>query len=70
MSTFSKRMQYAMQLRGLKQVDICDKTGLPKGSISNYLKDRYHPKFDNLKLIADVLEVNPAWLFGFDTPMN
>ena len=58
MSTTSQRIQEGLELRGLKQADLVEKTG------------RYTPKQTNIYLIAKALDVNEAWLMGADVPME
>ena len=70
MSTTSKRIQEAMELRGLKQTDLVEKTGISKGALSSYISGRYVPKQNNTFLIAKPLHVNEAWLMGADVPME
>lgn len=70
MNTTSKRIQEAMDLRGLKQVDLVEKTGISKGALSSYLSGRYVPKQYNTFLIAKALNVSEAWLSGADIPME
>lgn len=70
MSTTSKRLQRAMELRGLKQTDLVEKTGISKGALSSYISGRYIPKQNNTFLIAKALNVNEAWLMGADVPME
>ena len=70
MSTTSKRIQEAMELRGLKQTDLVEKTGISKGALSSYISGRYVPKQNNTFLIAKALNVNEAWLMGADVPME
>lgn len=70
MSTTSKRIQEAMELRGLKQTDLFEKTGISKGALSSYISGRYVPKQNNTFLIAKALNVNEAWLMGADVPME
>ena len=62
MGTTSKRIQKAMELRGLKQTDLVEKTGIRKGALSSYISGRYSPKQNNTFLIAKALNVNEAWL--------
>ena len=66
----SKRIQKAMELRGLKQTDLVEKTGISKGALSSYISGRYIPKQNNTFLIAKALNVNEAWLMGADVPME
>lgn len=70
MSTASERIKEGMSLRGLKQVDLVEKTGISKGALSSYISGRYTPKQNNIFLIAKALDVNEAWLMGADVPME
>ena len=70
MNTTSKRIQEGMELRGLKQADLVEKTGISKGALSSYISGRYVPKQNNTFLIAKALNVNEAWLMGADVPME
>lgn len=70
MSTASERIKEGMSLRGLKQVDLVEKTGISKGALSSYISGRYIPKQNNTFLIARALDVNEAWLMGADVPME
>ena len=62
------RLREAMQIRGMKAVDLCEKTGIPKGAISYYLAGKSQPKADRVYLLGKALEVSEAWLMGFDVP--
>lgn len=64
------RIKEAMELKGIKQAELVEKTGIDKGQISSYLSGKYKPKQRNLELIARVLFVDEAWLMGFDVPMD
>lgn len=68
--TFSKRMKEAMELRGIKQVELCEKTKIGKSAISQYLSGTYEPKQKGVYLIAKALGVSEAWLMGYDVPME
>lgn len=68
--TFANRLKKAMNLRHMKQVDLVEKTQIDKSLISNYLKGKYKAKQDNLYLLAKVLDVNEAWLMGYDVDIN
>ena len=70
MSTASERIKEGMLLRGLKQVDLVEKTGISKGALSSYISGRYVPKQNNTFLIAKALDVSEAWLMGADVPME
>lgn len=64
------RIQDAMNLRNMKAVDICEKTEIPKSSMSMYLSGRVEPKSDRLYKIAKCLDVSESWLLGYDVPME
>ena len=63
------RLREAMEARGLRSVDIVEKTGIPKVTISYYLSGKTTPRSDKLYLIAQALDVSEAWLLGYDVPM-
>ena len=68
--TFAERMKKAMQDRGIKQVELVERTKIGKSAISQYLSGLYIPKQTNTYLIAKALDVNEAWLMGHDAPMD
>ena len=63
------RLKQAMAARGMRAVDLVERTGIPKGTISYYMTGKTEPKSDRLYLIAQALDVNEAWLLGYDVPM-
>lgn len=70
MSTVGNRIKEAMTIRGLKQVDLVQRTGIGKSSICTYISGDYLPKQTNLYKIAKALSVDPAWLMGENVPME
>lgn len=67
---FSDRLKKAMSLKGMKQVDLCNKTGLDKALISNYLSGKYKAKQDKLHKLAIALDVSEGWLMGYDVDID
>jgi len=65
-----ERLREAMEKRGMRAVDLVEATGIPKGTISYYLSGKTEPKADRLYILAQVLDVNEAWLLGYDVPMR
>lgn len=65
-SNLAQRIRQAMELRQIKQVDLCKKTGIPKSAMSQYLNGMFEPKQDRLALLAHALGVNETWLLGYD----
>lgn len=66
---FKVRLRQALELRGMRAVDLVEKTGIPKGAISYYLAGRSQPKADRLYVLAQTLDVSEAWLLGYDVQM-
>lgn len=65
-STLQIRLREAMDLRGMRSVDLVNASGVTKGSISLYLSGRNIATNDRLYAIAKALRVNPGWLMGYD----
>ena len=70
MKSTAERIKEGMELRGLKQSDLVERTGISKGALSSYLSGRYVPKQNNIYLIAKALNVSEAWLMGNDVPID
>lgn len=68
--TFQNRLKKAMEIRGIKQVDLVEKTGLDKTLINKYLAGISRARQQKLTLLADTLNVNEVWLIGYDVPMD
>lgn len=66
----SARLKKALAIRNMRQADLCEKTKIPKSAISHYLKGSFVPKQDRAFIIAQTLDVSPAWLMGYDVPME
>ncbi len=66
----AKRIEQALMIRQMKQADLCKLAGIPKSSLSLYLKGAYDPKQDKLYKMANALNVNEMWLMGYDVPME
>ena len=68
--TISARIKKALRIKGMKQADLCQRTKIPKSSLSQYLSGDFEPKQDRIYLISKALNVSEAWLMGFDVPME
>ena len=66
----SGRFALALSLRGMKQSELCARTGIPKSAVSQYISGEFKPKQDRVFLIAQALNVDEAWLMGYDVPME
>lgn len=68
-TSISARLGEALRLSGKKQADLVRDTGLDRGAISSYLSGKYEPKQKAIYKMARALNVNEAWLMGYDVPM-
>lgn len=68
--TFANRLKYAITIKNIKPIELSKKTNISKTNISCYMSGKYEAKQDGVKLLADVLDVNPVWLMGYDVPME
>lgn len=64
------RISELLSVMGISQTEFCKKTGLQKSALSNYLNGDREPRQNQLSKIADAYNINPAWLMGYDVPMN
>ena len=67
-ASISQRLKEALESSGKKQADLVRETGLDRGSVSSYLSGRYEPKQKAIYSMARALDVNEAWLMGYDVP--
>ena len=65
-STCAARLSAALHIRGMKQVELCSITGIPKSAMSQYIKGTFEPKPDRIEAMAHALNVSEAWLMGYD----
>ncbi len=64
------RISKALNLRDMKQSELCKLANVPKSSLSLYLSGAYEPKQDRIYAMAKALNVSEAWLMGYDVPME
>ena len=64
------RIAEALSIRGWKQVDLVERTGIAKASINAWVKQNWQPKQKSLMKMAQVLGVSEMWLAGYDVPME
>lgn len=52
------------------QQRFVERTGINKGSVSQYINGKNTPSNVTAKKIADCFGVSPVWIMGFDVPMH
>ena len=70
MATFSERLNEAMRIRNINQATLCQMTNIPKSAMSQYISGSFKPKASRTFQIASALNVNEAWLMGYDVSMD
>ncbi|MFA6234126.1 MAG: helix-turn-helix transcriptional regulator [Bacteroidota bacterium] len=61
---FPARLRLAREKRGLSQGDMAIRAGLQPSAISHFETGTRKPSFDNLRKLADALEVTTDYLLG------
>lgn len=61
---FPARLKAARELRQMSQTDLAQKAGLPPTSISHFEAGSRKPSFDNLRRLAEKLNVTADYLLG------
>lgn len=62
--TFPDRLRRAREYRGWSQGDLAEKAKLQPSAISHFETGARKPSFDNLRLLADTLDVTTDYLLG------
>lgn len=66
MNESAKRLKQAMEIKGINQQDLAQKSGIGKSNISRYLSGAYEPKSGVAQKLATALGVSPLWLMCLD----
>ena len=59
-------IKLARKGKGLTQKQLSEKTGLAVVTIQQYERNLRQPKLENIKKIAEALDITPAYLMGWD----
>ncbi len=62
--TFPYNLKKAREIKGLSQTELAKRSGLQPSAVSHFETGRRTPSFDNLKRLADTLEVTTDFLMG------
>lgn len=62
--SFAARLVAAMDKAKLSATDVCERSGIPKSSMSRYMKGESTPKSEHLFPLSDAVEVDPRWLIS------
>lgn len=64
------RIKKALSIRNMTQTELCSRAKISKSSLSEYLSGKYVPRQDKVFILAQALDVDPVWLWGYDVPME
>lgn len=64
------RLMELMETFDINQKELSTKSGVPTSAISMYINGQRVPRQDKIGAIADAFGVDPAWLMGYDVPME
>src|SRR4051794_9541459 len=62
--TFAERLRTARELRNVNQDQLAHAAGLQASAVSHFETGTRKPSFDNLRRLADALEVTTDYLVG------
>ena len=73
--SFANRLAIAMQLNNINQMELSKKTKafsktISQSLINKYLKGKALARQDNIYILCKILNVDEAWLMGFDVPIE
>ncbi|MCW8916514.1 MAG: helix-turn-helix domain-containing protein [Magnetovibrio sp.] len=61
---FAQRLKEARELRGLSQTELAKRSNLQPSAISHFETKTRRPSFENLRKLADALDVTTDYLLG------
>ena len=64
LSSFPERLRQARELRKLNQAELAVRANLQTSAISHFETGTRKPSFDNLRKLADALDVTTDYLLG------
>lgn len=70
METFQRRFLQAKEQSGLRWIDIANRSGLDKASISQYKNGVHIPEPDALYRLSVALNVSMEWLTGAEVSVS
>lgn len=70
LNIFAQRFRDLLQGQEENTHSLAKKLALTPATISRYANAKMAPKVPTLYAIADIYNVNPLWLYGFDVPMK
>ena len=67
---FANRLTEALKMKNITAAELSRQTGISEARISQYKKGQFVARESALKLIAVTLDIDEAWLLGYDVPLS
>lgn len=67
--TFAQRLKTLLDKKGISRSELARTCEIDRSNITRYLNGEYEAKQDVVYRIASKLNINEAWLMGYDAPM-
>lgn len=67
---FHERLNEALEIKNISRSELSRRTGLNRQVLYQYSKGIVTPRMNNIKLIADAINVAVTFLMGFDVDIN
>ena len=64
--TCGNRIKQRLEELNMTQSELSRKVNINKATISQYVSEKYLPTQERVEVLASALDVDPAWLMGFD----
>ena len=69
LKTFAERLLQLVKEHNTNINDLANKIGIKsKSTIYRYMNAEMAPKLTTIKYLAEIYDVNPVWLMGYDVP--
>lgn len=62
--TIGVRLTHALEMRGMTQSELAEKTGITEVSISRYINDLRTPRVSQVIALCKELNISADWLLG------
>ena len=65
----ARRFKIAMNRKDIKARELAKRAGINESMVSHYVNGKNIPGNISAARLAEILDVSPVWLMGFDVPM-
>ena len=70
MATQGERLREILNTYNLSQIELAKRLDIPKASLSMYVSDKRKMKQNRITQLAEMFNLNEAWIMGYDVPMR